>query len=160
MLHNLCVQAFHLEYLRSGEPGKQGPNGGKKLRGTMDRLLRLAKDETLREELTGFALAADSDDAIPAAHRPGMDAPHPVPDLLVHAVPAIKRASSPAEDAAPIERPHRGGNAHSKALLAQAHHVQAYQQEAAPLAFIMAFIISAAGVSACWTITGCMCVQG
>ena len=73
MSHYLSVQAFHLEYLCSGEPGKQGPTGSKKLRGTMDRLLRLAKDETLREELTGFALAADSDDAIPAAHRPGTE---------------------------------------------------------------------------------------
>ena len=73
LAYNLFVQAFHLEYLRSGEPGKQGVTGSNKLRGTMDRLLRLAKDDTLREELTGFALAADSDDAIPAAHRPGAE---------------------------------------------------------------------------------------
>ena len=73
LLSHLCVQAFHLEYLRSGEPGRQGATGSKKLRGTMDRLLRLAKDETLREELTSFELAADSDDAIPAAHRPGAE---------------------------------------------------------------------------------------
>ena len=58
----------------------------------MDQLLRLAKDDTLREELTGFALAADSEDAIPAAHRPGMGTHHSCgrPSVFTHAMLAIK----------------------------------------------------------------------
>ncbi len=64
------VQGFRLEYLRYGDADKQGGRGKK--HGTTDRLLRLANDATLREELTSFPLAQDADDAIPAVHRSGM----------------------------------------------------------------------------------------
>ena len=64
------MQGFHLEYLRSGDAQKQAGRGKK--HGTMDRLLRLANNATLREELTSFPLAIDAEDAIPAVHRSGM----------------------------------------------------------------------------------------
>ena len=64
------MQGFHLEYLRYGDSDKQGGRGKK--HGTMDQLLRLANDATLREELTSFPLAQDAEDAIPAAHRSGV----------------------------------------------------------------------------------------
>lgn len=64
------MQGFHLEYLRYGDSDK--PAGRGKKHGTMDRLLRLANDATLREELTSFPLAPDAEDAIPAVHRSGM----------------------------------------------------------------------------------------
>ncbi len=70
-----AVQGFHLEYLRYGEQDKQGSRGRK--HGIADRLLRLANDATLREELTSFPLAPSADDAIPAAHRPGTSCGHP-----------------------------------------------------------------------------------
>ncbi len=65
-----AVQGFHLEYLRYGDSDKQAGRGKK--HGTMDRLLRLANDAMLREELTSFPLAPDAKDAIPAIHRSGM----------------------------------------------------------------------------------------
>ncbi len=64
------MQGFHLEYLRYGDSDK--PAGRGKKHGTMDRLLRLANDATLREELTSFPLALDAEDAIPAVHRSGV----------------------------------------------------------------------------------------
>ena len=63
------MQGFHLEYLRHGDSGKQVGRGKK--HGTMDRLLRLANDATLREELTSFPLALDAEDALLAEHRSG-----------------------------------------------------------------------------------------
>lgn len=67
------MQGFHLEYLRHGDSEKQAGRGRK--HGTMDRLLRLANDATLREELTSFPLAVDAKDAIPGVHRSGMQPP-------------------------------------------------------------------------------------
>ena len=67
----MCTtQGFHLEYLRYGDSDKPGGRGKK--HGTMDRLLRLANDATLREELTSFPLALEAEEAIPAAHRSGV----------------------------------------------------------------------------------------
>ena len=37
----------------------------------MERLVRLADDKVLREELTAFPLAMTSEDAIKLQHRPG-----------------------------------------------------------------------------------------
>ena len=65
-----ATQGFHLEYLRHGDSDKPGGRG--KRHGTMDRLLRLANDATLREELTSFPLALEAEDAIPTAHRSGV----------------------------------------------------------------------------------------
>ena len=64
-----AMQGFHLEYLQSQEQDKPSSRGRK--HGIADRLLRLANDATLREELTSFPLSPSADDAIPAAHRPG-----------------------------------------------------------------------------------------
>ena len=69
------MQGFHLEYLHYGEQDKHGSRGKKY--GIADRLLRLANDATLREELTSFPLAPSADGAIPAAHRPGAYCSHP-----------------------------------------------------------------------------------
>ena len=80
------MQGFHLEYLRSGDAQKQVGRGRK--HGTMDRLLRLANDATLREELTSFPLAIDAEDAIPAAHRSGMQ---PGLNKLLKAMPVVSR---------------------------------------------------------------------
>ncbi|KAK9818396.1 hypothetical protein WJX72_012002 [[Myrmecia] bisecta] len=51
-----CLKVFKLPYLTPA---------------IMERLLRLASDATLREELTGFPLPADVEGAIPAEHRAG-----------------------------------------------------------------------------------------
>ena len=69
------MQGFHLEYLQSQEQDKQSSRGRK--HGIADRLLRLANDATLREELTSFPLAPSAEDAIPAAYRPGAYCSHP-----------------------------------------------------------------------------------